>query len=89
MAWESHQCPNCSNQDSIVQLDEPGSLLHVTWEDGRKFEVAQYRCLSCGAADLVKRDWSAKHEKDKSITGTAMPADGRLFITRPAEEASP
>lgn len=83
---EARQCPNCRNYDSLVEL--PRDLRHVTWPEhnGRKFEVAQYRCLACGAADLIKRDWATKHEDEKPIAGQAATFDGRMFVTRPLTE---
>lgn len=61
------------------------ALRHVRWEehDDRKVEIAQYRCIYCGAADLIRRDWNTRHEKDKPKLGVASPADGRVFVARP------
>lgn len=86
MEWEAGQCPSCGNYDTLVPLKS--DLRHVTWgqHEGRKFEVLQYRCLACGAADLVKRDWSTAHEKDKPVPGHYAEADGRMFIAHPLTE---
>lgn len=85
-AWEAMRCPSCHNYDSMVELDKDAR--HVTWDEhgGQKFVVSQYRCLACGAADLIKRDWLAKHENTKPLAGQAAPGDGRMFITRPLNE---
>lgn len=84
--WEARRCPTCHNYDSLVLL--PDDTRHVTWDEhgGRKFEVAQYRCLACASSDLVKRDWNTAHEKDKPTTGSYSPGDGRMFVAKPAEE---
>lgn len=81
--FEATRCPSCHNWDALVPLK--ASLRHVTWEqhDGRKVEVAQYRCIYCGAADLIKRDDHKRHEKDQPAAGTAGWADGRMFVARP------
>lgn len=82
MAWEAGKCPNCGNFDSLVPL--PTDLRHVTWEqhDGRKVEVIQYRCIACGAADLIRRDWMKDHEKDEPSKGHFAEIDGRMFVPR-------
>lgn len=84
--WEGSRCPTCHNWDALVPLK--ADLRHVTWEqhDGRKVEVGQYRCVFCGAADLIRRDWNTQHEKDKPVTGQAAPGDGRMFVARPITE---
>lgn len=88
MAWEAKRCPTCQNYDCLVPLGS--DLRLVTWDNhgGRQYEVAQYRCLACGAADIIRRDWFTAHEKDEAETGRFIPADGRMFIARPAEETT-
>lgn len=85
-AWEAGKCPTCGNYDSLVPLKK--DLRHYEWDeyDGQKFAVAQYRCLACASADVVRRDWMARHEKDQPVTGHALAVDGRVFIARPATE---
>jgi hypothetical protein len=85
-AYEAGQCPNCHNYDCLVPLKT--DTRHVTWAQhgGQKFAVLQYRCLACGAADLIRRDWSTQHEKDKPVRGQALAADGRMFVSRPLTE---
>lgn len=84
--YEAVRCPNCGNWDALVPLKT--ATRHVTWDehDGRKVEVAQFRCVFCGAADLIRRDWNAQHEKDKPTTGQAAAGDGRMFVARPIPE---
>lgn len=86
MKWEAGRCSSCGNYDSLVAL--PKDLRHVTWDQhsGRKYEVHQLRCLACGAAEIVKRDWAAKHEKDVPIPGQYADGDGRKFIAQPLTE---
>lgn len=80
---ESNRCPSCRSYDSLVPI--PNETRDVAWaeHDGRKAQVLQFRCIACGAADLVKRDWHKKHEDDAERTGVAKPADGRFFIATP------
>lgn len=84
-AYEAGQCPNCHNYDCLVELES--DLRHYVWDDlnGETFEVRQFRCLACAAADVVKRDWNERHKDDKPVTGHASPADGRMFVSRQAE----
>lgn len=84
--WEAGRCSSCGNYDCLVPLK--ADLRHVTWgqHDGRKFAVEQYRCLACGAADIIKRDWLARHEKDEPKPGQFAAADGRQFRARPLTE---
>ena len=86
MAWESKKCPNCGNYDSLVELTR--DLRDVTWamHGGRVFQVHQYRCLACGAADIVRRDFTERHKDDKPIPGQYADGDGRMFIARPLTE---
>lgn len=81
--YESTRCPSCHNWDALVPLT--ADLRHVTWEqhNGVKVEVAQLRCIYCGAADLIKRDAFKRHEKDTPAAGTAAWDDGRMFVARP------
>jgi hypothetical protein len=83
MAYEGKQCPTCGNYDVLVPL--PDETLHYRWDEhsGQKIEIGQYRCLACGAADVIKRMWAERHEKDTSIPGHADAKDGRLFMARP------
>lgn len=86
MTWESKQCPNCKNYDSLVEL--PRDLRHVTWgqHGGKVFEVRQYRCMACGAADIIRRDFHEQHKDDKPVMGQYADGDGRIFIARPLTE---
>lgn len=86
MAWEAGQCPSCLNWDALEPL--PQATRDVTWEEhgGRVARVHQYRCIYCGAADLIRRDFHKAHEKDESTPGHASPSDGRIFVARPPEE---
>jgi hypothetical protein len=63
----------------------PENLRRVRWDehDGRRIEVASYRCLACASADAVKRTWAERHEKDKPAPGQAAPADGVVWATHP------
>lgn len=81
--WEAGRCPSCGNYDTLVPL--PRATRHVFWaeHDNRNIEVAQMRCVTCGAMDILRRDFNAKHEKDKAIPGTAIAADGHMFSARP------
>lgn len=84
--WEAGRCPTCLNYDCLVPLSREKRI--VTWENhgGEKFIVEPYRCLACGAADLVRRDWNTKHEDDKPTPGSYMEADGRMFIASPVDD---
>jgi hypothetical protein len=84
--WEASRCGSCGNYGTLVML--PSETRHVTWEDheGRKVEVYQMRCLTCGAMDLLKRDFAKAHEKDKPKPGQAMATDGHTFTARPIDE---
>lgn len=86
--WEARRCPVCQNYDCLVPL--PAARRDVTWDnhDGERFVVEQFRCLACGAADLVRRDWTTAHEKDTPVPGSYLEMDGRMFVARPADEAS-
>lgn len=86
MAWEGGKCPNCGNYDALVPI--PRATRDVTWaeHDGRVARVLQYRCIFCGAADLIRRDFHKAHEKDEPVTGQALPGDGRIFRPQPPEE---
>jgi Zn ribbon nucleic-acid-binding protein len=83
MAWEGKKCPNCGNFDSLVEL--PRELRDVTWpqHDGRVYQVHQYRCLACGAADIIQRDFLERHKNDQTVMGQFAESDGRMFIARP------
>jgi len=83
LLWESRRCPTCKNYDSIVEFGP--ALRDVTWEEhgNRVYRVHQYRCLACGASDLIQRDWMRKHEKDEPLAGQSAAADGRMFAARP------
>lgn len=83
-AWEARRCSSCGNYESMVPLKS--DLRHVTWPDGQVFAVEQYRCLACGSADLIKRDWQTAHEKDKPTTGQHAAGDGRMFVARPVDD---
>lgn len=85
MAWEGKQCPNCKNYDSLVPL--PLARRHVTWpQHGNKmWDVVQYRCLACGAADIIRRDFYEQHKDDKPVPGQFTEADGRMFVARPPD----
>ena len=83
-AWEARQCSACGNYESLVPLKN--DLRHVTWPDGQVFAVEQYRCLACGAADLIKRDWQNDHENDKPQRGQFAAGDGRMFVSRPFDD---
>lgn len=80
---ERLRCPTCQNYDALVPLKS--DLRYVRWAEhgNRRVEVAQYRCIYCGASELVRRDWEARHEKDKPVEGRAAPGDGRMFVARP------
>lgn len=84
--YEDGCCPRCGQYGTLV--DFPKAKRHVTWaeHDGRVIEVKQYRCLTCGASDLIQRDTRARHEKTAPQPGQASPMDGRLFAASPAEE---
>lgn len=86
LAHEGRRCPTCQNWDALVSL--PTETRHVTWADhgGRVAEVVSFRCIYCGAADIIKRDFVEKHKDYKPITGAAAPGDGRLFAARPPTE---
>lgn len=86
MAYEGHQCPNCGNYMTLVDL--PKSLRHVRWAEhgNQRIEVGQYRCLACASADAVKRAWSEKHAEDKPVAGQAAAGDGLMFMARPVIE---
>lgn len=88
-SWDAGRCPNCGNYDVLVPLK--ANLRDVTWEEhgGRMVAVAQYRCIACGAADLIRRDFNARHENQKPQPGVASPSDGRMFVARPIDEPSP
>jgi hypothetical protein len=66
----------------------PSETRHVTWADhgGRVAEVVSFRCVFCGAADIVKRDFAEKNKDYKTVKGTAAPGDGRMFAARPPAE---
>lgn len=83
MAWEARKCPNCGNYDTLIAL--PRDRRFVTWDQhgGRVMDVQQYRCLACGAADLIRRDWAEKHKDDKPIPGQYLDGDGRIFVAQP------
>lgn len=84
--WEARKCPNCGNYDALEPLNS--DLRYVTWDDhrGRKAEVAQYRCIFCGSAELVRRDFTMRHKDHEPMSGHASPMDGRMFIARPIRE---
>ena len=83
MAYEAQQCPACGNYDVLVPI--PKAERRYRWDEhgGQMIEVVQYRCLACGAADVIKRDWSERHAKDQTVTGHASASDGRVFMARP------
>lgn len=85
MTWEGNQCPNCKNYDSMVAL--PMERRHVTWTQhgNRVFDVHQYRCLACGAADIIRRDFHELHKDEKPIRGQYSEADGRIFVPAPPD----
>ena len=80
-AWEARRCSTCGNYESLVPLKT--DLRHVTWPDGEVFAVDQYRCLACGSAEIIKRDYQSDHEKDKPTRGQFAAGDGRMFVARP------
>jgi predicted RNA-binding Zn-ribbon protein involved in translation (DUF1610 family) len=86
MAWEAQKCPGCGNYDVLVEFKD--DKRHYVWDEHQRqrVEVVQYRCLACGAADVIRRDWNEKHSKDQTSTGYASPADGRLFMARPVDD---
>lgn len=86
LAHESRRCPSCRNWDALEPL--PSETRHVTWADhgGRVAEVVSFRCVFCGAADIVKRDFAEKNKDYKTVKGTAAPGDGRMFAARPPAE---
>ena len=86
MAWEAGRCPTCHNYDCLIELPRDERL--VTWDnhDGQKFDVVQYRCLACGAADIIKRDFTEKHKDEKPQPGQFAAGDGRMFVARPHTE---
>lgn len=86
MAWEAGRCPACGNHDCLVPLTKDRRFVAWAEHDGRKFEVQQYRCLACGAADLIKRDAGERHKEDKPLPGQAAWGDGRMFVTRPIDK---
>jgi hypothetical protein len=77
LAYESRQCPGCRSYDSLVPLEK--ELRHVTWEDGSKIEVVQYRCRVCASVDTIRRDVSEAHKDVKTVTGHAAWSDGRMY----------
>ena len=85
MQWESRQCSTCGNVDSLVPLKNDER--NVAWPDGRTYVVEQFRCLACGAADLVRRDFQEAHKDDKPVKGVAAAGDGRRFVARPVDKS--
>lgn len=85
LAWERTRCPTCGQIDTLVEL--PADVRHVTWtqHDNRIAEVRQYRCITCGAQDLQKRDFAKKHEKTEPRPGEFIASDGRVFIATEIE----
>jgi hypothetical protein len=83
MAYEAQQCPACGNYDVLVPI--PKAARQYRWDEhgGQTVEVLQFRCLACGAADVIKRDWQERHAKDQHVTGHAAAGDGRVFMARP------
>lgn len=83
-AYEDRLCSVCRNLDTVVPAD-PSDVgpARVTWPGGRSVTVFQFRCIACGATDVIKRDWAAAHENDKNEPGRAAAGDGRMFIGRP------
>lgn len=58
----------------------------VSWPNGTKYRVRHWVCQSCGAREIIRRDWSKQHEKDEPQTGQAMAADGRVLAVEPIDE---
>lgn len=86
--YEGSRCPSCHNYDVLVPLR--GAKRDVTWEEhgGRVVAVEQFRCIACGASDLIQRDFNALHADKKPQTGKAAPGDGRMFVARPIPKPS-
>jgi hypothetical protein len=86
VAHESRRCPTCRNWDALEPM--PAETRHVTWAQhgGRVAEVVAFRCIYCGAADIIKRDFAEKQKDHKPVTGHASPGDGRMFAARPPTE---
>lgn len=87
LAWEAGRCPKCGNYDTLVELRRDNRYVNWPQHGGRRFEVTAWRCTACGAADIVERDFTTKHAKDKPpAAGVFAPGDGRMYSARPITE---
>lgn len=77
---ERRTCKRCGQFDSFMALPE---TTHIGWDDGRKYTVRQFRCLGCGALDLVQRDTDEAHKKHKPEKGHYAPGDGLRMTVEP------
>lgn len=61
--------------------------LPVRWPDGRTYRVRQFRCLGCGALDLIQRDTAKANEKHEPQEGHYAPGDGLRMTVEPIHES--
>jgi hypothetical protein len=79
---ERSTCRQCGARDSLEVVGEPAQM---TWGE-HKVEVQQYRCVTCMALDVVRRDFNEALPKDKPKKGHATPGDGMRFVATPVSE---
>lgn len=72
---ERYRCRECGAHDAMVPI--PGTERDVTWPDGRRFRVEQYRCLSCASREIIDRDLAIAEAKIEPTPGRYIASDGR------------
>lgn len=77
---ERRTCSKCGLIDCYEALD---ATTHIGWDDGRKYTVKQFRCLGCGALELVQRDTDKKHGEVEKVPGRYHPGDGLRMTVEP------
>jgi hypothetical protein len=83
VGYEDRCCKTCGNFNTIIE--DPSARRHVTWDEhgGRVMDVHHFLCLACGASQLIERDFTERHSKNKPAPGQAAPSDGRMIVAAP------
>jgi hypothetical protein len=84
IAYESGQCPRCGNYDVLVPQPKATDRTAEA-PDGRQFDAAAYRCVSCALKDLAERVWRQSNQGAGEPNGPH-PSDGLMFVARPRRE---
>lgn len=82
---ERYRCGSCGIPDAMVEIKNADRL--VTWPDGRKFMVKQYRCMACASEQVIDRGLAEAEADHKPKSGVAAPADGRRLTVTEIHES--